>query len=389
MSTILVTGARAPVALHWARLLGSSGHRVLLADSQRFPVARATRHAQGYHRLPPARRDVAAYGGAVAAIVRREAVDLVLPTCEEIFFLAAARDLHHFAIPLAAPPFARLAEVHDKHRFALLAARTGMAPAETIPLSSPQSLRDLGERATTMVLKPIWSRFGERVLIQPTAGQLAGLRPSPDDPWIAQSYLPGEELCAFALARDGHMLALQAYRPLYRAGKGAALAFEATRDPEIDQFVGELTAEIGWTGQISFDFRRDADGRLKVIECNPRATSGLHFFTQGDGLDEALLAGERARASGQGRMTLPLAMLAYGLPTALRSGSYAQWRQDFGAMADLSVYPGDRSLLPAQILSLGEIALTALLKGKGLKAAATDDIEWNGEPLGPSPASDA
>ena len=44
--TFLVTGARAPVALHMARLLGSAGHRVILTDTMRRPLGAATRFAR-------------------------------------------------------------------------------------------------------------------------------------------------------------------------------------------------------------------------------------------------------------------------------------------------------------------------------------------------------
>lgn len=49
MATVLVTGARAPVALHLAlhlaRLMKAAGHRVLLADSLPAPLARASGRA--------------------------------------------------------------------------------------------------------------------------------------------------------------------------------------------------------------------------------------------------------------------------------------------------------------------------------------------------------
>ena len=41
--TILVTGARAPSALHLARVFHSAGHRVILADTFRYPMSLMTR----------------------------------------------------------------------------------------------------------------------------------------------------------------------------------------------------------------------------------------------------------------------------------------------------------------------------------------------------------
>ena len=50
-------------------------------------------------------------------------------------------------------------------------------------------------------------------------------------------------------------------------------------------------------------------------------------------------------------------------------------------MADLFAFPGDRGFVVPQVLALAEIAGIALRSGKSLQQAATDDIEWNGEPL--------
>ena len=385
VTTILITGARAPVALHWARLLHTAGHRVILADSQTFPMSRATRFKSSYRRLPPPRGAVAAYAQAVADLVQLETCDLVLPTCEEIFFLAAARDLHGAKIPLCAPGFAQLSAAHNKFRFAHLAKSLGMAPDETVLIETTEIPANLRKAAGDFVFKPVWSRFGNRAVVCPGPDELGKIKPSARDPWIAQSFLPGEELCSWALVREGRVLALQAYRPLYRAGQGAALAFEAVDHPAIPRFVRDFAALTGWTGQLSFDFRHDRHGELKVIECNPRATSGLHFFRAQDGLCEALLEGREIRPTGAGRLTLPLAMIAYGLPNALRNRSVPAWWRDLRDMGDLSHWPGDRSVLPGQIASLVEIALTSVRHRKSLIAAATEDIEWNGESLAPDP----
>ncbi|MDQ6436273.1 hypothetical protein RB623_19620 [Mesorhizobium sp. LHD-90] len=383
MTTVLITGARAPVALHWSRVLHEAGHKVVLADSNRFPMSRSNRFKAAYLRLPPPRGNVAAYAKAVEAAVRKFGCNLVVPTCEEVFFLAAARDLHGAAIPLFAPPFGLLKQVHNKFAFSRMAQGLGADPPPTALLSRPSDLDAWEACSGDFVFKPVWSRFAERVLIRPDWTALQRIVPSPDDPWVAQEYLPGEELCAWALAHAGRLLALQAYRPLYRAGRGAALAFEPVAVSAIENFVSAFTASTQWTGQISFDFRRDADGRLSVIECNPRATSGLHFFGAADGLADALLSGRPAQASGTGQMTLPLAMFFYGLPDALRNGASRRWWRDFRAMADISRWPKDRYLLPAQFLALAEIGAIAATRGIGLKAAATADIEWNGEALDP------
>lgn len=369
------------MALHWARLLHQAGHRVILADSLRLPIARATRFKARYVRLPAPRDDLRTYAKAIETLVREEKCDLVIPTCEEVFYLAAARDLLGANFVLFAPPFTMLAQTHNKFLFSKMAANFDMAPKETILLNDIGDLATFKRLSVNYVFKPIWSRFGERVLVCPSSDELATVRPTPADQWVAQSYLPGEELCCWAMAYQGKLVALQAYRPLYRAGQGASLAFEHACHQTIDKFVGAFVQKSNWHGQISFDFKHDENNQLKVIECNPRGTSGIHFFSPHDQLPRSILGQVTSKASGRGKMTLPLAMLAYGLPFAFGHQGVAQWFKDFRLMTDIAVWPADRNMLLPQIASLAEIAVNAVRRRKGLRATATDDIEWNGEDL--------
>jgi glutathione synthase/RimK-type ligase-like ATP-grasp enzyme len=379
--TIVVTGARAPAALHLARVFHSAGHRVILADTFRYPMSRATRMKHGYVRLPPPRDEFSAYAEGIEALVRREAPDLIVPTCEEVFFLAAIRDLRKIRIPVFAPQFDLLARVHNKADFAEIAGGLGADPPATARLVCRDDLAKLSIPLGELVFKPAWSRFGSRVLVKPSEATIARLSPTADDPWIAQAYLPGEEISAYAIAIGGRVTAFQSYRPTYRVGLGAGVAFEATEVPVARQFVAGLAARLSWTGQLSFDFRRDEHGGLHVIECNPRATSGIHYFGPADGLAEAILEGRVAHASLCAPMTLPLAMLAFGIPHAWRHQGLARWYRDFRSMQDISGWPGDRGLLLSQLRALGEIAARAAWKKCGLVEASVRDIEWDGEPL--------
>ncbi len=377
MSRILITGARAPVALHLARLFAADGHAVTLADSQAHPLARATRHA-GYIRLPSPTAGLLAFGEALSDACSTHRIDLIIPTCEEVLYLAAVRDLFAFDLPIWAPDFEDLKRVHNKYSFAQLTQTGPVTAPETHLLKSRADLESVP--AGEWIYKPVWSRFGDRVLIHPDKQTLATLLPTPTDPWVAQTWLPGEELCCHAVVHQGRCVAHQGYRPLWRAGmdKGAGVAVEPVNDPGITAFVEGFVAAQTWHGHISFDFRRDATSRLYVIECNPRATTGAHFFTADDHLPDAMLNGTPAQASRKTALTVPLAMLTYALPQALKTGRLRQWQRDFGRMGNLLSDSNDRPTWPYELRALAEIITGAVLTGKGLKATATADIEWNG-----------
>ena len=115
---ILLTGARAPVTLDLARHFHRAGHEVHLADSMRWPVSRPTRAVRRTFRVAQPALAPGRFIDDLLSIVRRHKIDLVVPTCEEIFFLAAHLDRFAGLVPVFAEPLARLAPLHDKWQFA-------------------------------------------------------------------------------------------------------------------------------------------------------------------------------------------------------------------------------------------------------------------------------
>jgi hypothetical protein len=377
--TVLITGARAPVALHLARLLDGSGRRVILADTPAHPIAASSRACARYCRLPPPRFEPAAYAEAVEALIRKENVGLVIPTCEEVFHLALAWRGRAMPARLFAPGIGSLAEVHNKHAFIRLAEKLGLAVPETVLLKSPADLRAVRGRSRELVFKPVWSRFASHVLLRPAPEKLFAIAPSPAMPWVAQRFVQGEEISAYAVAREGRLKALALYRSLYRAGKGAGIFFERVEDVAARDLIERIVAATEWTGQISFDLMREADGRVLPLECNPRAVSGLHFFHDPARFADAVLGdGSEVLPDVTAPQTVRLAMWIYGLPSALRSADLGRFRQAMRESRELLDWPGDPAPVKAQWPALVEIAGAAFRQRISLQAASTRDIEWNG-----------
>ncbi len=377
--SVLITGARAPVALHLARLFDGAGWRVVLADTPAKPLSAASRACAAYFRLPPPRFEPARYGDAVEALVVRENVSLVVPTCEEVFYLAHMWRERQPAALLFAPDIDLLQRVHDKYAFIDLCRSLGLAVPHTRLLRGEDDVLSVRAEAAELVFKPVWSRFASRVLVRPSRAELDGLSPSPQAPWVAQQFLPGEELSVYAIAREGRLAAFSLYGSIYRAGKGAGICFQPVEDERARAFVERFVAGTGWTGQISFDLMRMADRAVLPLECNPRATSGLHFFRDPKGFVAAATGDtgfvERDVARPQ---TVWLAMWIYGLPAALRAGEFGRFRRDLNAADELLDWPGDAAPKRAQWLALGEIAALALRHRISLQRASTRDIEWDG-----------
>ncbi len=59
--------------------------------------------------------------------------------------------------------------------------------------------------------------------------------------------------------------------------------------PEIEAWVRNFVGPLKLTGQVSFDFIQDDDGRLYAIECNPRTHSAITMFYNHPDLARAYL----------------------------------------------------------------------------------------------------
>jgi predicted ATP-grasp superfamily ATP-dependent carboligase len=386
MLTVMITGARAPVALDLARRFHKVGHRVVLADVPAHPIAKSSRSVSAYERLPSPRDVSIAFARAAIAAAERQGAALVIPTCEEVFHLGLGWEAEKPKIPLFAPPMASLTRAHSKFLFAQDAVGLGVDPPRTRLISNREEVAAFADDARNLVFKPVWSRFATRTLIGPAREILLNkIVPTPADPWVAQDLCPGEELCAYAIASHGEMKAFALYEPKWRVGQAAGAYFEPRTDIAAEAFTRGFIAKTNWHGQISFDFKRDQEGRLRVLECNPRATSGIHIL---EGRDDDLVAAILGEPSGeliQNRQSP--AMLAPVLQTnarwrALSTGKSRPLAEDMKRATDVIADTEDPIAIYAIAAAFFETLGVALSKGVGPIKAATFDIEWNGPDAG-------
>lgn len=377
---VLILGARAPACLEWARAFDEAGWAVSVGDSLSQPLSRFSRSAQHYVRLPEPRQDPAAWVEALATVIETQHIDLLLPTCEEVFYLAHGRERLAPLCRVLTSDFALLHRVHHKGHFAAMTDGWALAAPETRELTDRQALLALADETALWVFKPAYSRFASQTLIRPSAQQMNNVHPTPVAPWVAQRFIEGRELCSFSVLIDGELRAHSCYHPRYRVGRGSGIYFQPSAPESVHRFLEQFGRETGYTGQVGFDFIEDHDGRFHVLECNPRATSGVHLF---DNQRQQLVSSLNdkpeflLKPTPEPRM-IALAMLLLAAPQ--RAFSTPFWR-DYASARDVIVQKGDFWPLVAQVLSLGEIIARAASRRCGLLAASTADIEWNGQPL--------
>jgi len=307
---------------------------------------------------------------------------MVIPTCEEVFFLSRIRLLLPASCNVFAAGFEQLRELHSKWRFLELAQGCGAIVPTSARVDSLEAARDWAANRAA-VLKPEYSRFGVHVRLYPegipiTAAALPAL-----GPWVVQEFQAGRELCSYSVAVAGALRAHVAYEPRYRLGNSSSYYFEEAPNPIIQAFVSKLVSKIGFTGQISFDWIQSGSGQVSVLECNPRAISGVHLFSESDALPSAMQEQRGAvlcPTSKTPRMLAPV-MLSAGLSLAMRTGSLARWAYDWRRAKDVLSVPGDRRPVLGAARDIASFAAIAARRRSSMREASTRDIEWDGEDL--------
>jgi hypothetical protein len=381
---VLVTGARAPAALDIARSLRAAGLEPHMADCVPVWSARLSNAPAAVHRYGSPVRDPAAFAADIRDLIVRLHPVLIIPACEEVFHLAALAEADDFSDRLLAPTPDVLTTLHSKSRFAALCDRLFLPAPETVETASREGLAAFAGTSADHVFKPVWSRFGSRTLIGPTPAALDAIAPTPDAPWVAQRRVQGEEVSFHAVCHAGRLTAFAAYRCDWRLPGGVGYVFRPTPANEAAALraMAETLAAFAGTGQIACDAIIDGDGRPWLIECNPRATSGVHLFGRGAAFGQALLGRGVAERTDGVRHVAP-ALWRYGLPEALRQGRMGDWRTQRREGRDVLAVPGDPWPAVGALIDAAAFSQRALASGRTLTQAMTADIEWNG-PLDPA-----
>lgn len=378
MQRVLFTGGRSPATLALLRLFAQAGHHCQVAESLQPNLAGASRYCAKNHRLPPPRQQTEAFIAQLKALLLREKIDLLIPTCEEIFYVSRfMRELESTGCRVFTSSIDLLTHLHSKYQFNQLLRTLKLPAPETERFDKlPQLLARLPEWQA-YVLKPEFSRFASQVLIRPQLQQVERLSISPAQPWVVQTFLPGPQFCSYSIAQNGRLRAHAVYPTRYTAGQGATIYFEAIQVPEIEASVAKIVKSLDYTGQISFDFLL-SDGLYYPIECNPRTTTGTFLFQPGDQLPNSFLPEQQAiiYAEAAQPVSLSLAMLLYALPQHLLQ--LPALLRDMHRAQDPLWQLADFAPFLAQFGMLGQTFWRAKRQGLSLLAGSTHDIEWNG-----------
>lgn len=274
MNNVLITLGRLPKGLDIARSFHQAGWRVIIADPARDHLSRVSNHVTKTYHVPPPATYCEDYLETLRDIVAREVIDLIVPVSEEIMYVSLLKDDPKLNSLLFIMDHSLIHRTHDKGAFIALCKSLDLTVPETAHADKNEALEIA--RSGPFITKPIHSCAGDRINLYERSDAF-----TPDPKRLVQRRIIGEEVSTCSLARNGKRQATSVYRGTLMGGT-VAVAFERIENYAVMRWVDRFITETQWTGFISFDFIIDTGGVPHAIECNPRITSGIHFFETAD-----------------------------------------------------------------------------------------------------------
>lgn len=388
---ILVTGARAPSALEWMRIFEDS--QIIFADSLPFAVASCICQDRiSFIQIPSPKLDFVLFRDRLLQLFQE--VDKVIANCEEIFFVAQVRDFYLQKYPdqlekFFFPSTDFLLNMHHKYNFLSFLKPLQNTRYKNIQIALPTTffiqhhfvLKRYKHNLKHYILKPVFSRFGSKVVREIDLNKVEALNISTKHPYVLQEKIDFNPLCNYAIFEKGKLIAHTVYIPKYLINQSAGSYFSLLDKCDITEAIELFMKEFGKTycinGQIAFDFlikKTQKQTILYITECNPRATSGLHLV--GDFLrykEEWKYL--HSRSAKHYRVGFSI-LFFFGFSSICKM-RFFQLLKDIKHSKDVLKTLGISQKL--SLFSLAKIIYFAITHQKSLSSISTFDIEYNGD----------
>jgi hypothetical protein len=228
-----------------------------------------------------------------------------------------------------------------------------------------------------VVVKPVHSCSGRGVRILAAGADL----PSPTSaaPSIVQRFVSGDEYSSCSIAHAGRISSTVVYRAAQKSGS-VAVAFERVEHAAIEDWIRRFVAAEGWTGFIAFDIMVDAAGVPWGIECNPRATSGLHFWQRAEIARAVLDPAHVPRLRPEARLQQFYPALTETQMSLFRRGPFASNLRRLLTTRDVTWERRDPLPFLTMTATSWPIIRMAMARGVPFGEVATLDVGWYDPP---------
>ena len=306
---VLVSEGNSTSAREAITILGRSGHLVEVCDPSPYCLVRFSRFVDRFHRCPGLRDDPAGFLSFVEKLLAARHFDVLLPTHEQGFLFARARQRLEGRVGLALPSFASYRTVHSKAGFSRLLDQLGLPQPATAIVKSERELRDatrlpcLVKTSVGTASRGIWFVRDDDDLegvLQDLKTQglnipglnMQGLGASGafGDEVLVQDLIAGTIEKAQAVFCRGQLIGFHAYRQIAAGAGGGEAIKQSVSRPRVRAHLATIGQELAWHGALSVDYVLPDEGATpRLIDCNPRLVEPMSAYLAGVDLVGLLL----------------------------------------------------------------------------------------------------
>jgi len=248
--------------------LGPAGHHIEVLDPDPMCVARFSRWVRRLHRCPSGGREPVRYLQRLQQVVSQRSIDVVLPTHEQAWLLAAAAPLLRPGVRVAVAGPAAFERVQSKVGFARLLDELALPQP---PWRFVEGAGDLDDLPFPYWLKAAYSTAGQgvREVVDTRSREAAASVLLGEVDAMAQQPATGQYGQVQGLFDNGRLLAV--HTSVQRGvGIGGSAAARLSVDHALPrQHIALIGQALEWHGGLTLDYLHE-NGVPAYIECNPR-----------------------------------------------------------------------------------------------------------------------
>jgi carbamoyl-phosphate synthase large subunit len=270
MMRILVTGLGGPAGINVVSLL-PRGSVVAACDSnprKREDLLRTGNSGVRFYTVPHARSHEA-FKRAANEIIKRERIDVLIPTVDEELLVFSYRPAH-FNARVVVSPYMTVKTCDDKALLYESVRDEPFCPGFVVT-DRRQGLASFGPGPVFMKPRRGRGSRGARLFKNYTEIPRELINTSN----VFCEYLPGQEYTADVLCDLEGNLVLAVPRKRLEVIRGISKRGETQRHPEIEENVKKLCGILKFIGPSNMQFKADTSGEMKLVEINPRFSGGL------------------------------------------------------------------------------------------------------------------
>jgi predicted ATP-grasp superfamily ATP-dependent carboligase len=372
---VLLSEGSSTSAREAVTVLGLSGHIVEVCDPSRYCLARFSRFVRKFHRCPALRDDAAGFLAFVERLLSSGRFDVLLPTHEQGFLFARARQRLEARVGLALPGFESYRIAHSKAGFSRLLDELGLPQPATRIVTSADELRAairfpcVVKTAVGTASRGVWL-VRDDVALEAALLELDASGAFTDEV-LVQDFVAGATEKAQGVFCRGELLGFHAYRQITAGVGGGEAIKESAIRPQVRAYLAAIGTKLAWHGALSVDYILPPDDGAspRLIDCNPRLVEPMAAFLAGVDLVGLLLqisggAAPAVAPLGRDGVRTHLAMQAL-LGCASRGGTRRGiLRECWHVLAGSGAYAGStEELTPVRLdwLAAVPLVMTALV----------------------------